>query len=190
MSFFSQLELKKMKFKFLGSNVLISDKASIYNVEDIEIGNNSRIDDFCVMSGNIKIGNNVHIAIYCNIAGGEKGIYIDDFSGLAYGCHVFSQSDDYSGQTLTNPTIPDKYKNEFKSPVYIERHCIVGAKSVIMPGVTLAEGTAVGAMSLINKQTAPWSIYFGIPAKKIKNRSRELLNLEKEYLNTLVSEQR
>ena len=63
----------------------------------------------------VKIGRNVHIAIFCNVAGGEKGIHLDDFSGLAYGCHVITQSDDYSGKTLTNPTVPDEFKREQKA---------------------------------------------------------------------------
>lgn len=110
MAFIPQNELENMGFKRLGKNVKISDKASLYNVEQIEIGDNSRIDDFCLVSGNVKIGRNVHVAAFCNIAGGEPGIVLEDFSGLAYGCHIFSQSDDYSGNTLTNPTIPKQYK--------------------------------------------------------------------------------
>lgn len=119
MSFLSDSELRKIGFKKLGKNVKISEKASIYNPEKIEIGDNSRIDDFCLLSGKISIGNNVHIAAYCNIAGGIEGITFDDFSGLAYGCHVFSQSDDYTGRTLTNPTIPKKYKKEIIKQVII-----------------------------------------------------------------------
>jgi acetyltransferase-like isoleucine patch superfamily enzyme len=182
MAFYSHKQLEQFGFKFLGENVLISDKASIYNYGSIEIGNNSRIDDFCVISGKVSIGKNVHIAVFCNVAGGEEGIVLEDFSGLAYGCQVFTQSDDYSGKTLTNPTIPDRFKKETKASIHIGRHSIVGASSVILPGVVLAEGTSIGAMTMVTKSTEPWSIYFGIPAKKIKNRQRDLLKLEKEYL--------
>jgi galactoside O-acetyltransferase len=183
MAFLSSEQLLKMGFKKLGKNVLISDKASIYNPEQIEVGDKSRIDDFCVISGKVIIGRNVHIAVFCNLAGGSEGIILEDFSGLAYGCHVFSQSDDYSGVALTNPTVPTKYKAETKKRVYIGRHCIVGTNSLILPGVTLAEGTSVGAMSMVRKSTEPWSIYMGIPARKIKTRKQDLLKLESEYLN-------
>jgi len=182
MAFLSDEQLVALGFKSLGKNVRISEKASIYNPENIEIGDNSRIDDFCVISGRVEIGRNVHIAVFCNVAGGENGVFLADFSGLAYGCHVFSQSDDYSGKSLTNPTVPDKYKVEAKAAVHLERHVIIGACSIILPGVTIAEGTSVGAMSMVTKTTLPWSVYFGIPAKKIKERHRDLLNLEKEYL--------
>jgi len=182
MPYMSQEQLMVIGFKKLGKNVLISDKASIYNADQIEIGDRSRIDDFCVVSGKVTLGRNVFIGVFCNLAGGSKGIVMEDFSTLAYGCHVFSQSDDYSGETLTNPTVPSKYKVETKKAVHIGRHCIIGANSLILPGVVLAEGTSVGAMSMVTKSTEPWSIYFGIPAKRIKDRKRDLLELEKLYL--------
>lgn len=182
MAYLTDSELKKLGFKYLGKNVKISTKASIYNPDQIEIDDNSRIDDFCVISGKIKIGKHVHIAPFCLVAGGEEGIQMDDFSGLAYQTQVFSQSDDYSGETLTNPTVPDEYKNEIKKKVHICRHVIVGAGTIIMPGVILNEGTSIGAMSLVRKSTQEWSIYIGNPAKKIKDRKKSLLDLEKKFI--------
>lgn len=183
MAFLSEDQLKAMGFKSLGINVKISDKASIYCCNEIEIGDNARIDDFCVVSGKVKIGRNVHIAIFCNVAGGDEGIEFGDFSGLAYGCHIFTQSDDYSGASLTNPTVPKRYKKEIKKKVLIGRHVIVGTMSMVFPGVILAEGCAIGAMTLIRKSTEPWGIYLGNPAKRIKERKRDLLKLEEQYLN-------
>jgi len=182
MAFMSEDQLRAMGFKSLGSNIKISEKASFYNCDQLEIGDNSRIDDFCVVSGKIKIGRNVHVAVFCNLAGGEEGIELHDFSGLAYGCQVFAQSDDYSGMTMTNPTVPKIYKNEIKKEIIIGRHVIVGTNSLIFPGVHLQEGCAIGAMTLVRKSTEPWFIYSGNPAIKIKSRNKNLLNLEHEYL--------
>ena len=182
MAYLSRDALKEMGFKFIGRNVKISDRAAIYNCDQIEIGDNSRIDDFCVVSGAIKIGRFVHIAPFCLVAGGEKGITLEDFSGLAYQVQVFSQSDDYSGRTLTNPTVPASYKSEKKAAVSLGRHVIVGAGSIIFPGVTIAEGCSVGAMTLVNKSTQPWGIYVGNPARRVKERSKDLLNLESQYI--------
>lgn len=184
MAYLTEAQLQVMGFKSLGKQVKISDRASIYNADQIEIGDFSRIDDFCVVSGKVKIGRNVHIAPYCLVAGGETGITFEDFSGLAYQVQVFTQSDDYSGMTMTNPTVPAEYKKEAKRAVLIKKHSIVGAGSIIMPGVTLSEGTSVGAMSLIRKSTESWSIYLGNPAKKIKDRKKDLLGLEKQYLES------
>lgn len=182
MAFIDRQQLLTMGFRSLGRNVLISEKASLYNCDLIDLGDNTRIDDFCVVSGRVSIGQNVHIAVFCNVAGGEAGVTMLDFSGLAYGCQVFAQSDDYSGATLTNPTVPDKYKSEKKQPVVIGRHAIVGTKSIVFPGVVLGEGTAVGANSMVTKSTEAWSVYFGSPAKRISSRSMDLLKLEAEYL--------
>ncbi|MFZ3404805.1 acyltransferase [Aeromonas salmonicida] len=182
MAFLTEEQINAIGFKYIGDNVKISDKAAIYNPDLISIEDNSRVDDFCLLSGNIKIGKNVHVAAYCNLAGGELGIEMEDFSGLAYGCHVFTQSDDYSGETMTNPTVPKKYKKETYKKIHIGKHVIVGTKSIILPGVNVAEGCSVGAMTMLTKSTQPWGIYFGIPAKRIKERKRELLELESEYI--------
>lgn len=183
MAYFTQDQLVELGFKSIGENVKISDKASIYDCHNIEIGDNSRIDDFCVVSGNIKIGKNVHITPMCLVAGGEPGIVFEDFTTIAYGVKVFTQSDDYSGLTLANSTVPKKYKNEFKKNVILKKHSIVGAGSIIMPGVVLEEGTSVGSMTLVLESTKPWGIYVGNPARRIKERKKDLLELEIEYLN-------
>lgn len=185
MAFLTQTELEQIGFRGLGKGVLLSDKAAIYQPELIQLEDRCRIDDFCVVSGRVSIGKNVHIAVFCNVAGGEKGIVMEDFSGLAYGVQVFTQSDDYSGRTLTNPTVADHYKRETKLAIRIGRHSIVGTSSIIVPGASLAEGTAVGAFSLVTAPTEPWGIYVGIPAKRLKDRHRDLLELEKEYLQSL-----
>lgn len=182
MAYLNSEQLLEMGFKSVGINVKINDKASIYNCEQIEIGDNSRIDDFCIISGKIFIGENCHVTPMCLLAGGEKGISINDFCTLAYGVKIFSQSDDYSGQTMVNSLIPKKFKNEKIDIVKLERQVIIGANSVIMPGVIIKEGCSVGAMSLVNRDTAEWGIYMGIPAKRIKERSKKLLELEKQFL--------
>lgn len=182
MAFLTETQLHDMGFKSLGKNVKISDKAAIYNCDRISIGDNTRIDDFCVISGSVTLGRNVHIAIFCNVAGGEPGITMEDFSGLAYGCQIFTQSDDYSGRTLTNPTVPAAYKKEAKAAIRIGRHVIVGTSSLVLPGVDLGDGCSVGALSMVTKSTEPWGIYFGAPAKRIKDRKKDLLELEAAYL--------
>lgn len=183
MAYLSDETLHDLGFAELGRNVKISDKAAIYGAAEMRIGDNSRIDDFCVVSGKVEIGRNVHIAPLCLVAGGRPGITFQDFSGLAYGVKVFAQSDDYSGATMTNPTVPAMFKMENFAPVVIKRHVIVGTSSIICPGVVLDDGTAVGAMSLVMHSTDPWSIYVGNPAKKLRDRKQDLLIFEKEYLD-------
>lgn len=181
-SFYSVDELRELGFKSIGENVLISRKASIYSTYKICIGDNVRIDDFCILSGKINIGNYVHIAAYTAMFGGEKGIVMQDFSGLSSRVSVYAATDDYSGSAMTNPMVPDKYRKVFSGEVILERHVIVGAGSVVLPGVVLKEGGSFGALSLITRSSEPWSVNAGIPAKRIKERSRELLEFEKEFI--------
>ncbi|GGO78012.1 galactoside O-acetyltransferase [Marinobacterium nitratireducens] len=188
MAYYTDDQLKRMGFKSVGKNVKISDKASIYDVEKIEIGDNSRIDDFCVVSGSLTIGHNVFIGAMCLIAGGEKGIRMEDFSTLSYQVKVFTQSDDYSGETLTNSTVPKKYKSEKKQAVRLGRHVIVGAGATVFPGVDVADGCSIGAMSLVTKSTDEWGVYVGTPARRLKDRKKDLLELEQQYLKEIKND--
>lgn len=187
-SFYSDEELKSIGFKSYGYNVKISRNTCIYKPNDIEIGNNVRIDDFCFLLGKIKLGSYIHIAPYSNLCGGKEGITMEDFSGVSSRVSIYATSDDYSGLAMTNPTVPDEYTNVISNPVLIKKHAIVGTSSVVLPGVTIETGTSCGAMSLINRTTEPWSIYVGIPAKKIAERSQELLSKEQELLKKLQAE--
>lgn len=180
-SFYSKEELKKIGFKKIGDDVFISRKASIYGADKILIGNNVRIDDFCILSGKIEIGNFVHIAAFSALYGGDKGIFIGDFANLSSRVSVYSISDDYSGESLTNPMIPDEYKNVLSMPVYIRKHVIIGSTSVVLPGVELREGSSFGAFSFINHSSDEWSINAGIPFKKVSERSKKLLKQEKRF---------
>lgn len=182
MAYLSREQLESMGFASLGENVKISDKASIYDPARMTIGDHSRIDDFCVVSGAVTIGKYVHIAPLCLVAGGELGIELHDFSGLAYHVQVFSQSDDYSGATLTNPTVPAKFKQERKAKVTVGRHVIIGSGSVVFPGVRIAEGCSVGALALVSKSTEPWGVYVGNPARRVKDRKQDLLKLELQLI--------
>jgi galactoside O-acetyltransferase len=184
-SFYSEEELAQIGLKTYGENVLISRNASIYGAENISIGNNVRIDDFCILSGKISIGNYVHIAAYCGLFSGTEGIVMEDFSGLSSRVTIYAASDDYSGDVLTNPTVPDEYKKIVGGQVTICRHVIIGASCVILPGVTLAEGSAFGSMSLINKNSNEWTIHAGIPCKAVKPRSKNLLQHEQKLMGKI-----
>lgn len=182
MAYLTQQQLETIPFKHLGKNVKISDTAKIYNADQMSIGDNSRIDDFCVLSGKIILGAYVHIAPLCLIASCDQAVSIGDFTGLAYGSRVFSKTDDYSGEFMVSPLVPVHYTNPTMSEVNIDRHVIIGTNSVILPGLHIAEGCSIGALSLVTRSTESWGIYVGIPAKRIKEKHRNILQLEKQFL--------
>lgn len=185
MAFLTEEELQKCGFKKLGQAVKISTKASIYNAKNISIGDYTRIDDFCIISAGeegIEIGRNVHIACYNSLIGAAK-IIIEDFAGISSHSAIYSSTDNYSGNCLTGPTVPNKFRDVISKPVIIKKHAIIGAGTIILPGVTIGLCSAVGALSLVTKNVEDFSIYAGQPAKKIKSREAECLELENEYLN-------
>lgn len=137
------------------------------NKKNISIGDNSHIDDFVFFNGGInsKIGKNVHISAFTSIIGGGEFI-IEDFSGLSAGCRIITGSDDFSGKSLTNLTIPKEYRNITVGSVKIGKHVILGSNVVIMPNVIIGDGCIVSAGSVVNKDLEPWSIYVGYNPKK------------------------
>jgi galactoside O-acetyltransferase len=180
MSFLSQEQLNNMGFKYLGKNVLISDKCSLYNTKNMSIDDNTRIDDFCILSAGdegIEIGKYVHIACYSSLIGKGK-ITMKDFSGISSRVSVYSSSDSYDGQWMTNPCLPEIVTNTIHKDVVIGKHVVIGSNSVVLPGVILTDGCSIGAMSLVNKSVDNNDVMVGIPIKKIKKRKTNIFELE------------
>jgi acetyltransferase-like isoleucine patch superfamily enzyme len=182
MAYLSEEALQKMGFKAVGKNVKISDYASIYNPEMIELEDHSRIDDFCVISGRVSIGKYCHITPMCLVAGGLPGITLSDFCTLAYGVKVFAQSDDYSGSTMVSSLVPKQFKNEYLAEVCLEKQVIVGAGSIIFPGVIIREGCAIGAITLVNRSTQPWAFTLVTRLGELKIESRIYSNWKRNFL--------
>lgn len=181
--YYSEDELKEIGIKKYGTNVLISRNSMLYHPEQLEIGNNVRIDDFTTISGKVVIGNYIHIAQFCGLYGGSEGIFMDDFSSFSSKVTAYATSNDYSGISMTNPTVPAKYKTTDRNcTVKIGRHSIIGCASVILPGVIIEDGCAVGAMTLCNKSLEAFGIYGGVPAKMLKKREKNILDLEKQLM--------
>lgn len=181
-SFYTREELRALGFKAIGENVLISKKASIYGPENITIGSHVRIDDFCILSGEIILHSYIHIAAYCGLFG-KSGIEMESFTGLSPRCTLFSVSDDFGGDYLISPMTKPEHNNLIKGKITIKKYSQIGADSILLPTVIIEEGCAIGAKCLVKKATEPWGIYVGQPAERIKDRSKDLLNYINEYSN-------
>ena len=189
--YYTEEDLKASGFKSLGENIRIAKNCTVIGLNNIEIGNNVRIDGYCsilaVERGHLRLGSFVHIGGYCYLAA-SAGIEMNDFSGLSQGVRIYSQTDDYSGQHLTNPTVPKKYTGVIRGEVTLERHVIIGSGTVILPGVVIGEGSSVGALSLVTTTLESWGIYAGCPARRLKTRSKRLLDLESQLMRELGSD--
>lgn len=186
MAYLNSEQLRLLGFRYIGSDVRVFERASFYGIDRISIGDECRIDDYCVVSageGGIAIGRNVHIAVYSSLIG-NGAITLGDFSGLSSRVSIYSSSDDYSGEFMTNPTVTPEFTGVRHAQVIIGRHVIVGSGSVILPGVVLHEGAAVGALTVIRDNCEPFTIYAGNPARRVGLRKRNLLELETAFLRT------
>jgi len=143
----------------------------IIGIENIEFGRNIIIDDFVLICAkkHMKIGNYVHIACFTSITGGEEFI-IEDFSAISQGCRILTGTDDFKDWGFGSPTIEEKYRNTKREPIYMDRFSIIGANSVVLPGVRIGEGAAVGACSVVTRDLEPWGVYIG--NKKIDERNK------------------
>jgi len=189
---YTEEDLADEGFKHLGRNVRIARNCTIIGAENISIGDNVRIDGYCTIvvagDGFVDFGSYIHVGGHCVLLAGA-GITFEDFSCLSWGVQLYTRSDDFSGKFMTNPTVPSKYTGVTGGPIVLKRHALVGAGSVLLPKVTLGEGAAVGALSLVKQDLPGWAIYGGVPARHIKNREKQLLELEYAFLKELVSSQ-
>jgi|SRR6185437_3576987 len=182
MALLTREQIEKLGFESVGANVLISDRASFYGCGRISLGSHVRIDDFCVLSageGGIAIGSYIHIAVCSSLIGAGR-IVLADFCNVSSRVAIYSSSDDFSGQTMTNPMVPREYRGVTDAEVNMGRHVIIGTGAVVLPGVSLEEGVAVGALSLVKSSCRAFGIYAGVPAELVGERSRRFLDLEQE----------
>lgn len=177
-------ELAALGAKFVGVDVEVHSTCLIVGLENLSLGNHVRIDAFCSLlpaNGHIRIGDHVHIAAYAFLSGAE-GIEVSDFVGISRGVGIYTRNDDYTGQALTGPTVPAKYLKLTKGAVTLGRHVVIGTGSVVLPGVNIGEGSTIGALSLVRSDLDAWGVYAGVPVRRLRARSRELLTYEQLLL--------
>lgn len=183
MSYLTESELQDLGLR-AGPDAKVSRDARIFGADRISIGENVRVDAFCVMSaggsGSVRVGSHVHLASGCRLFG-EGGITLADFSSVSAGSTLYSASDDYSGEHLMGPHLPESVTMVDARPIVLERFAAIGAHSLVLPGVTLGEGAVLGAASMASDGLDAWTIYAGCPARSIKQRSRSLVELADRF---------
>lgn len=172
-------ELRRFGFKSVGNNVSIAKTCKIVGLANIEIGDNSRIDDFTTLiaTGPLILGERVHIHSYCQI-GARGGVVFEDFSTIASGCRVYSASDDPTGRHMVGGAVPAMCTKPKIAPVRFSQHSGAFDGCTILPGVTFGEGAMACAHSLVCRDVPEWTVVSGTPAEHRINRSKRLLGLE------------
>jgi acetyltransferase-like isoleucine patch superfamily enzyme len=158
-----------------GEDVFISANVEIRRPHLVSVGVHVAIDSgfYCTVAA--EIGDYIHIGPYVTVVGGAEGLFrMGHFTSIAAGSRIICASDEHLGEGFVGPTIPKEYRDRVLiAPVIFENFASVATNAVILPGVTLAEGSVVGACSVVTRSTDPWTIYAGVPAKPIKERRRD-----------------
>ena len=183
--FLSHDVLEALGFARLGEDVLIHSTAVIVDCSKVSLGSRVRIDPYVIISarGGFECGNNVHIGGHSVLAGGAA-IHFDDFVNISHHVGIYTSNEDTSGRTLSNPTVAG-FGAPRTASISFGRHSAVGAGSLVLPGARFAEGSILGAMSRVGRPLRPWTTYAGIPARRMRERRRDALLDEKEYLASL-----
>lgn len=171
---------------YIGKNVRIGKTVRIRNPEKVKIYDNAIIDDFVYISGEVSIGKYTHIASNVTLAASTSSIFIGKYAGVSSGSKVYAGSSNYLAAGIDLPTFPKSIQyGTIYEEVVIEDSSIIGANSIILPGVSIKEGVAISAGCCISKKEKipSWSIY--TRNKKIAPRSgKEIyLNRIKEFEN-------
>jgi acetyltransferase-like isoleucine patch superfamily enzyme len=177
--FMGRAQLEALGVLCSGDDVRVHASVVLLAGERLRLGNHVRVDPFTLLSatGGISLGNHVHIGSHCSLIGGG-GIEIRDFAGISHGARIFSASDDFSGLSLTGPTVSDADRKVAYAPILVGRHAVIGSGAIILPGGTLEEGAVVGAFSLVKKKIPAWEIWGGVPARHLSRRKKDLLAFE------------
>jgi acetyltransferase-like isoleucine patch superfamily enzyme len=144
-----------------GARVRLWAKDKLVIGRQFYIGRDSQIETDCIIGDYVIFGNRVAIV----------GRYDHHYQQLGIPVRMASQirDADYNWKGLTNITT-------------IEDDVWVGYGSIIMSGVKIGKGSIIAAGSLITKDVEPYSIYGGVPAKKIKNRFDSEADLNQHLL--------
>ncbi len=177
--FMGRAELEALGVVCGGDDVRVHVSVVLVACERLRVGNHVRIDPFTLLSatGGITMGDHVHVGSHCSFIGGG-GIEIQDFAGVSHGARLFSATDDFSGLSLTGPTVPDLDRKVKCALLVIGRHAVIGSGAIVLPGGGLKEGAVAGALSLVRENIPAWEIWGGVPARHLSDRKRDLLALE------------
>ena len=181
-AFLTVEELQQLGFRRLGRNALIHRTAVVVNASAVSIGDHVRIDPFCVLSAKqIDIGTYTHISSHSALLGRAQ-IFLGDFVNISPGTRLLTSNDDFLGRSLVGPMIPEAFSGAQHADVIVRRHGLIGAGSVVLPGVTVGEGSAVGALSFVNCSLEAWGVYAGVPARRIRDRAKDIIAREEELM--------
>ena len=164
--------MKNLSQNLKNNDVVISEYSEFRYPNNIMIGRHNAIDFGFVCTTKFVMGNFCHISPHVSVIGGKTSSFImHDFCFLSSGARIVCATEKFRGDGLIGPMIPDEYKDIIlNKEVMMNKHCGVLTNGIVLPGVTMGEGSILGANSMLKHDTEPWTIYAGNPAVPIKKR--------------------
>lgn len=136
----------KRLFRICGQRVNVEHGANFYTGWEVEIGDDSSLGVDCMVPFDLKVGKDVMMGPYVVVIGEN---------------HQFD-----------NCELPMRLQGTIKAaPVHIGDDVWIGARAIILPGVTIGKGAIIGAGAVVTKDIPPYAICAGVPAQVLKYRN-------------------
>ena len=146
--------------KCIGKSSIVGEGTTIINFSNVSIGNNCLIQDHVYiragLDGNVRICDHCAINSFAKLFG-HGGIEIGKYTQLGPDCLITTTKHNYYEQLKTS------YEK-----IQIGAWVWIGAKCIILPGITVGDHSVIGAGSIVTKNLPPWSVAVGNPARVIK----------------------
>ncbi|MBD3389277.1 MAG: transferase [Candidatus Altiarchaeales archaeon] len=156
-------------FSSIGKNVVIECGVLAFHPENIDLGENVYIGHNTILKGyhnnRMIIGDSTWIGQCCFLHSGG-GLTIGEEVGIAPRVNILTAQHREGERSA-----PIRFCDLEYEPVKIERGCDIGIGAIILPGVTVGEGSIVGAGSVVTKDVPPYTVFAGNPAKKLRDRN-------------------
>ena len=131
----------------MASNVVIYGRGEFRAPNNIIIGRGSIIGDQAVLDA-------------------RNGIELGENVNFSTGVWIWTEQHDYN--------CPQFSCTDKGGKVIIGDRAWLSCRSIVLPGVTIGEGAVIAAGAVVTQDVPPYTIYGGVPAKKIGERNRNL----------------
>ncbi|WP_173569903.1 acyltransferase [Acetobacter conturbans] len=160
-----------------GEDCYVSPTSHVYTTR-ISLGDKSYISGGCIIRGTVEIGRNSGIGTNCHVAG---PIRIGSDTMIANNVSIFGFNHG------TKPTETMKSQPCFARGVVVGDDCWIGANVSIVDGVIIGDHSIVAAGAVVTTDVPPWSVVGGVPARIIKRRLPEEVNVLDEMIGKTAS---
>lgn len=118
-------------------------------------------------SPNISIGKNTHVTNKC-LLDGRGGLSIGDDVLIGYETIIMSTMHNYE-----DPNKLIRLQGSRYEPVVIGNDVWLGARVIVLPGVTIGDGAVVATGAVVTKDIPSFAIAGGVPAKILRKREKQ-----------------